>query len=99
MRDNFKSRGLQRFFGLSVVVTESCVHSVVKMSLAVPQVLNVISKPNTKVYLEMIQRRMRLEAVSRYEKQRSILKVVRSQGRYYVRRGPGANISFVAPIF
>ena len=54
MRDNFKSRGLQRFFGSSVVMTESCVHSVVKMSLAVPHVLNVISKPNTKNYLEMI---------------------------------------------
>ena len=35
MRDNFKSCGLQMFFGLSVVMTEQyVVHSAVKMSLA-----------------------------------------------------------------
>ena len=49
-------------------------------------------------FLEMIRRRMRLVAVSRFEKQSSILKVVRIQGRYYVRRGRGANI-YLWPLF
>ena len=62
MRDNFKSRGLQMFFGLSAVMTEQYVglHSAVKISLAVPQVSNVILKLNTKNYLHMIQRRIKL---------------------------------------
>ena len=47
-------------FGLSVVMTELYVNSAVKMSFAVPQVLNVILKPNTKSYSKMILRRMKL---------------------------------------
>ena len=50
----FQESWTAEVFWFSVVMTESCVHSVVKMSLVVPQVLNVISKPNTKNYLEMI---------------------------------------------
>ena len=48
LRDNFKSRGLQVFWGLSVAMTEQYVYFAMKMSLAVPQGLNVISKPNAK---------------------------------------------------
>ena len=36
------------------------VHSAVKMSLAVPQVLNVILKPNTQSYLKLIRKRIKL---------------------------------------
>ena len=46
--------------GLSVVMKELYVHSAVKMLFAVPQVLNVILKPNTKNHSKMILRRMKL---------------------------------------
>ena len=57
MRNNVNSLGLHMFFGLSVVMTEQYVHLAVKNVVCLPQVLNVILKPNTKNYLEMIRRR------------------------------------------
>ena len=52
------------------------VHSAVKMSIAVHQVLNVILKLNTKNYLEddLKKNEAFKKAVSRYEKQSGILK-------------------------
>ena len=66
MSDNFKNRR-QQILGLSVVITELYVHSAVKMSFAVPQVLNVILKPNK--MNEALKKK-----ISRYEKQSSIFK-------------------------
>ena len=65
MPDSLKSRGQQMFFGLFVVMTWQyvhlycTVHSAVKTSLAVPHVLNVILRLNTKI-IYMILRRMKL---------------------------------------
>ena len=47
-------------FGFVCVMTELYLQSAVKMLFAVPQVLNVILKPNTKNYSRMILRRMKL---------------------------------------
>ena len=57
--ETISSRG-QQILGLSVVMTELYIHSAVKMSFAVPQVLNVILKPNTKNYSKIILRKIKL---------------------------------------
>ena len=57
-------------------MTELYVHSAVKMSFAVPQVLNVTLKPNTKKLFKNDSEKNEAfkKAVSRYEKQSSIFK-------------------------
>ena len=75
-------------FSLSVVMTEqyvcyTCtVHSAMKISLTVPPVLNVILKPNTKNYLNMIQRIKLLKRQFFVTKNKvAFLKVVRNTNR------------------
>ena len=62
------------FFGLSVVMTESYVHSVVKTSLAVPQVLRHFETNHKKLFRDDSKIEALKKSVSLYEKQSSILK-------------------------
>ena len=62
------------FFGLSVVMTESYVHSVVKMLLAVPQVLRHCETNHEKLFRDDSKNEALKKAVSRFENQSSILK-------------------------